>query len=67
MTDIQGWSDFAEEKNYRWRKPHLVNPENYNFRLKKKSSLKNQESTLPIRQLSGSKVQELKNFLAWVD
>ena len=67
MTDIQGWSDFTEEKNYLWRKPSFVNPENYNFRLKNKSPLKNQESTLPIQKLNRLKVQELKNFLAWLE
>ena len=66
MTDIQGWSDFTEEKNYQWQNPSFADAENYDFRLNKESPLKNQESTLPTRKLNGLKVQELKNFLAWV-
>ena len=67
MTDVQGWSDYTQEKNYQWQNPSFADAENYDFRLNQESPLKNQESNLPTRQLNGLKVQELKNFLAWAE
>jgi hypothetical protein len=67
MTDIQGWVEATEEANYRWMDPQFVDPDNYDFRLKKSSPLKSRESSLPARKLDSSKVQELKDYQAWID
>jgi hypothetical protein len=67
MTDIQGWVEATEEANYRWMDPQFVDPDNYDFRLKKSSPLKSRESSLPARKLDSSKVQELRDYQAWID
>lgn len=66
-TDIKGWSDVTEEANYQWIDPQFVDPDNYDFRLKKSSPLKDREPNLPAQKLSKLKIQELKNFITWVN
>jgi hypothetical protein len=67
MTDIQGWVEATKEANYRWMDPQFVDPDNYDFRLKESSPLKVRESSWPTRRLDSSKVQELKDYLVWID
>lgn len=67
VTDLKGWSDFTKEVNYRWMDPQFVDPDNYDFRLKKSSPLKSRESSLPARKLDSSKVRELRDYQAWID
>ncbi|MBE9171018.1 hypothetical protein IQ238_27045 [Pleurocapsales cyanobacterium LEGE 06147] len=67
MTDLKGWTDVTGEVNYRWIDPQFVDPNNYDFRLKKNSPLKSRESSLPTRNLNDSKVRELKNYLVWIN
>jgi hypothetical protein len=67
MTDIQGWVEATEEANYRWMNPQFVDPDNYDFRLKESSPLKARESSLPTRRIDSSKVQELRDYRAWID
>jgi hypothetical protein len=67
VTDMNGWSDFTEEVDYQWMAPQFVDPDNYDFRLKESSPLKDQESSLPTRSLDDSKIQELRDYLTWVN
>jgi hypothetical protein len=67
VTDMKGWSDFTGEANYRWIDPQFVNPDNYDFRFKKASPLTNRGYSLPTRKLDSFKVQELKDYQAWID
>jgi parallel beta-helix repeat protein len=66
MTDIKDWANVTGEANYQWIDPQFVDPGNYDFRLQEISPLKDQESSFPTRKLSSAKVQELRNYLAFV-
>ena len=67
MVNIQSWADHTKEVDYQWQNPRFISPKNYNFLLKNNSPLKNRKSSLPIQELSESKIQELKDFKAWVN
>ncbi|GAB4234672.1 MAG: hypothetical protein Kow0049_18720 [Stanieria sp.] len=66
MTNLSNWGNYTREINYRWREPYFVDSENYDFRLRADSPIKQLESNLPTQQIDSDTIAEMKQYLAWV-
>jgi hypothetical protein len=66
MTNLSNWGNYTREINYHWREPYFVDSENYDFRLRADSPIKQLESNLPTQQIDSDTIAEMKQYLAWV-
>ncbi|WP_051036059.1 right-handed parallel beta-helix repeat-containing protein [Stanieria cyanosphaera] len=66
MTNLNQWANYTKETNYIWREPYFVDSENYDFRLKADSPIKQIESNLPTQQIDSDTIIEMRQYLAWV-